>query len=185
MNKDDLLEYQAGSLEGIPEDFSGSLLEVPVGTGVLSMPFYQTLPNAQITCLDYSKKMMESAQDRAVSMGLTNITFKQGDVGDLPFVDESFDVVLSLNGFHAFPDKKAAYLETYRVLKKGGLFCGCFYVEKENKHTDSMINKFYIKSGFFTKPFDTKESLIYRLEKMYSKVEVNTVQSIAYFKCIK
>ncbi len=30
--------------------------------------------------------------------------------------------MLSLNGFHAFPDKEAAYRETYRVLKKGGTF---------------------------------------------------------------
>ena len=33
----------------------------------------------------------------------------QGDIGKLPFEDGSFDLVLSLNGFHAFPDKEAAY----------------------------------------------------------------------------
>ena len=36
----------------------------------------------------------------------------------------SFDTVLSLNGFHAFPDKEAAYRETFRVLRPGGTFCG-------------------------------------------------------------
>jgi len=42
----------------------------------------------------------------------------------------SFDIVLSLNGFHAFPDKEAAYRETYCVLKPGGIFCGCFCYRK-------------------------------------------------------
>ena len=109
----------------------------------------------------------------------------QGDVGKLPFKDESFDVVTSLNGFHAFPDKDAAYKETYRVLKKGGIFCGCFYVQGSNKHTDKMIRRFYIKSGFFTEPFETVDSLKARLSKLYSTVEVSNVESIAVFNCVK
>ena len=39
-----------------------------------------------------------------------------------------FDIVLSLNGFHAFLDKEAAYREVFRVLRPSGTFCGCFYV---------------------------------------------------------
>ena len=90
-------------LSGIPEDFSGSLLEVPVGTGILTMPLYKTLPNARVTCLDYSPDMMAQAREKASHLSLSNVTFGQGDVGALPFADESFDIVLSLNGFHAFP----------------------------------------------------------------------------------
>ena len=55
-------------------------------------------------------------------MNVRNVTFVQGDVGALPFEDESFDIVLSLNGFHAFPNKDAAFRETCRVLKPGGIF---------------------------------------------------------------
>ena len=47
------LRYLEKALSGIPEDFSGKLLEVPVGTGVLTMPVYRELPDADITCLDY------------------------------------------------------------------------------------------------------------------------------------
>ena len=116
------LRYLERALSGIPEDFSGKLLEVPVGTGVLTMPVYRELPDADITCLDYSENMMASAQKKAKAVGIRNITFMQGDVGALPFADGSFDIVLSLNGFHAFPDKEAAYRETFRVLKPGGLY---------------------------------------------------------------
>ena len=43
------LRYLEKALSGIPEDFSGKLLEVPVGTGVLTMPVYRELPDADIT----------------------------------------------------------------------------------------------------------------------------------------
>lgn len=185
MSHEEVLEYQSEAFSAIPSGFNGKLLEVPVGTGVLSMPVFKTLPDADITCLDYSEKMMESAQSRANEMQIKNITFLQGDVGQLPFENEYFDAVVSLNGFHAFPDKEAAFSETCRVLKKGGIFCGCFYVKDANIHTDKMINRFYIKSGFFTPPFDTVDSLRERLGNTYSGVTVGNVKSIAYFRCVK
>lgn len=82
--------YLELALSGIPKDFDGRMLEVPVGTGVLSMPVYETLPEADITCLDYSPEMMERAKRQAEKRGLKNVRFMQGDVGKLPFPDGSF-----------------------------------------------------------------------------------------------
>ncbi len=177
--------YLEKALSGIPEDFSGKLLEVPVGTGVLTMPVYQTLPRADITCLDYSPDMMASAQEKAKRLGITNVAFTQGDVGALPFADESFDIVLSLNGFHAFPDKEAAYRETYRVLKKGGTFCGCFYIQGECGRTDWFIKHLYQPKGFFTAPYETQNSLRERLSRIYQSAEVSAVEGIGCFRCGK
>ena len=179
------LNYLEKALSGVPEDFSGKLLEVPVGTGVLTMPVYKDLPEADITCLDYSPDMMASAKEKADYMGLKNVTFVQGDVGALPFPDESFDIVLSLNGFHAFPDKEAAYRETYRVLKKGGTFCGCFYIKGGCARTDWFIEKMYEPKGFFTPPYETEDSLRERLSSMYSDVWVTHVEAEGCFRCIK
>ena len=185
MDGDKNLRYLEKALSGIPEDFSGKLLEVPVGTGVLTMPVYKDLPEAEITCLDYSAAMMETAQKRAEHAGINHITFVQGDVGALPFEDESFDIVLSLNGFHAFPDKEAAWRETYRVLKKGGTFCGCFYIQGGCKRTDWFIKKLYVPKGFFTPPFETEDSLWERLTGMYEEVSVSSVEGMGCFRCRK
>ena len=185
MDKADCDEYLAGALSGIPEDFSGRLLEVPVGTGILTMPVYRTLPSADITCLDYSPDMMAQAQEKAAHLGLKNVSFRQGDVGRLPYDDETFDIVLSLNGFHAFPDKEAAYRETFRVLKPGGTFCGCFYVSGEYKRTDLLIKHCYEPMKFFTPPYETAASLVKRLQAMYADVDVRNLKSIAYFVCRK
>lgn len=185
MGKAECDEYLAKALAAIPEGFSGRLLEVPVGTGILTTPLYKTLPGADITCLDYSPDMMGQARAKAEHLGLQNVKFQQGDVGALPYADGSFDVVLSLNGFHAFPDKEAAYRETFRVLKPGGTFCGCFYVKGEHGRTDWCIRHLYERAKFFTPPYETVDSLRTRLERMYQTVEVGNLKSIAWFACRK
>ena len=185
MNGELNLKYLERALSGVPEDFEGRLLEVPVGTGVLTMPVYQALPGADITCLDYSTDMMAAAQARAKRLNIQNVSFRQGDVGALPFEDQSFDIVLSLNGFHAFPDKEAAYRETFRVLKPGGTFCGCFYVRGGCGRTDWFIRHLYQPKGFFTPPYETEQSLRTRLSGMYSEVDVTRYEGIACFRCRK
>ena len=185
MNKKKNDRYLELALSGIPKNFFGRMLEVPVGTGVLSMPVYETLPDAEITCLDYSPDMMERAKRQAQRRGIENVRFLQGDVGNLPFENESFDLVLSLNGFHAFPDKEAAYREVFRVLKLDGIFCGCFYVKGENKRTDWLVDKLYTPKGYFTPPYETKQSLQMRLKSMYQKADVKTVEGMAAFRCRK
>ena len=185
MGREKNTRYLEKTLSGIPDGFTGKLLEVPVGTGILTMPIYKTLPQAAVTCLDYSPDMMATAQRRAKAAGLNNVQFQQGDVGKLPFGDSSFDLVLSLNGFHAFPDKEAAYQEIYRVLRPGGTFCGCFYVKGENHRTDWFIEKLYTPKGFFTPPYETVVSLRHRLAGMYAKATVETVEAMACFTCRK
>lgn len=185
MNKVENDAYLEKALSGIREHFSGNLLEVPVGTGILTMPLYQTLPQADITCLDYSPDMMAQAKEKADRLGLQNVSFRQGDVGALPFEDGSFDAVLSLNGFHAFPDKEAAYRETFRVLRPGGTFCGCFYVSGACRRTDRLIRRAYEPMKFFTPPYETVDSLRERLNRMYSTVQLGNVRSIAWFVCRK
>jgi len=170
-------------LSYIPDDFDGRLLDVPVGTAVFTEKKWKGLKKAEIICLDYSEDMLDKAKGRLNYYD--NISFVQGDVGKLPFEDASFNIVLSMNGFHAFPDKKKAFLETNRVLKKGGSFIGCFYIKGKSKRTDWLVRRILTKKGWFTPPFLTEESLHNVLHKLYSEVECHIDGSMAFFKCKK
>ena len=170
-------------LSYIPDDFSGKLLDVPVGTAVFTQRKWSSLKNAHITCLDYSTDMLEQAKRRLD--GQAHINFIQGDVGNLQMDDESFDIVLSMNGFHAFPDKQKAFRETCRVLKSGGDFIACFYIKGKSKRTDWLVKNILAKKGWFTPPFQTEEELKNTLQKMYKEVELHVDGSMAYFHCIK
>lgn len=170
-------------LSYIPDDFSGKLLDVPVGTAVFTQRKWSSLKNAHITCLDYSTDMLEQAKRRLD--GQAHINFIQGDVGNLQMDDESFDIVLSMNGFHAFPDKQEAFSETCRVLKSGGDFIACFYIREKSKRTDWLVKNILAKKGWFTPPFQTEEELKNTLQKMYKEVELHVDGSMAYFHCVK
>jgi ubiquinone/menaquinone biosynthesis C-methylase UbiE len=141
----------------LPGGFHGKLLDVPVGTALFTAGKYREMPNARITALDYSQTMLEQA--RARLDGCPNVTCVQGDVGALPFEDASFDVVFSMNGFHAFPDKAAAFRETARVLKPGGLLLSTFYLRRERLAADIFVKAYLEPRGFFTPPYWTKAEL--------------------------
>ena len=170
-------------LSYIPDDFSGKLLDVPVGTAVFTQRKWSSLKNAHITCLDYSTDMLEQAKRRLD--GQAHINFIQGDVGNLQMDNESFDIVLSMNGFHAFPDKQKAFSETCRVLKSGGDFIACFYIKGKSKRTDWLVKNILAKKGWFTPPFQTEEELKNTLQKMYKEVELHVNGSMAYLHCVK
>lgn len=178
-------KFLAQAFAGVPKNFSGRLLEVPVGTGVLSLPIYKNLAGAEIFCLDYSDKMLEAAKMRAERMNLRDLKFFQGDVANLPFADDFFDLVLSINGFHVFPDKNSAWQETWRVLRRGGIFCGCMYIKGENRRTDFFVEKFCEPQGFFSPPHETLSSLKKLLSERYTRAEISHVESFAGFVCRK
>ena len=61
-----------------------------------------------------------SAGWEAEKAALGNMTFVLGDAAGLPFLDDSFDVVLSRLAFHHFPEVEGPFAEMVRVLRPGG-----------------------------------------------------------------
>jgi ubiquinone/menaquinone biosynthesis C-methylase UbiE len=64
--------------------------------------------------------MLEKAKENARLAGVSNIEFREGSAEELPFPDNSFDVVISNGVFNLVVDKARALVEVYRVLKPGG-----------------------------------------------------------------
>ena len=61
----------------------------------------------------------------------------------------------------------------------------CFYIQGGCKRTDWFIKKLYVPKGFFTPPFETKNSLKGRLAGMYEEVSVSSVEGMGCFRCRK
>lgn len=178
-------DIAAELLTNIPDDFSGTLLDVPVGTAVFTYQKYIKLSNADISCLDYSEDMLSQARARFESHQIKNVRTFQGDVGHLPFEDASFDIVLSMNGFHAFPDKDRAFAETCRVLKPGGRFIACFYIRGQAAISDLLVKYVLSPKGWFTPPFDSLTSLRDKLALNYDLELFETRGAIVYFVAVK
>ncbi len=178
-------QIAARVLSYVADDFAGKLLDVPVGTAVFTQQKYQALKNAEIFCVDYSEAMLEQARLRLATAENKHIICQQGDVANLNFTDDTFDIVISMNGVHVFPDKGKALDEMTRVLKVGGNFIGCFYVEKENRRTDFIVKHVLAKKGWFTPPFYDKAELLKQLQSRFSKVELFSERAMVWFCCTK
>lgn len=169
-------------LPNIPKNFKWKLLDVPVWTAVFTHELYKQLKDADITWLDYSDDMLAIAKERM--WNYKNVKLIQWDVWALPFKDGEFDIVLSMNGFHCFPDKDKARSETHRVLKKWWKLVACFYIRWDDKRTNWLVDKVLSKKWFIP-PYDTEESLKKRLNKMYDIENLSHEGSVVYFTAIK
>lgn len=72
--------------------------------------------------IDFTDKMIEKARANAKKLNFRNVEFRQGDIENMPLAGNSADVVVSNCVLNLVPDKKQAFAETFRVLKKGGHF---------------------------------------------------------------
>ena len=94
-----------------------SALDIGTGTGQLA--FYLSRSGFDVTAIDISSGMIETAKMKADEFSLS-IDFKTGDAEHLEFDDNTFDVVVSRNLVWTLPDPENAMKEWHRVLKPQG-----------------------------------------------------------------
>ena len=122
-------EYALDFIKLKPVD---KLLEIGCGTG-----FFISLAarsGANITGFDATKPFIEEAKLRNPS-----VTFLIGEMEELPFADNSFDVVTGFNSFQYASDVKHALSEAKRVLKNGGKLVAMIWGEKEDCEATSYL----------------------------------------------
>lgn len=95
-----------------------TVLDVACGPGLTSCAFAAMAES--VTGIDLTPAMIEQAELQASHRGLANVAFKVGDIGALPFPDDSFSIVFTRYSFHHLLDPAAALAEMARVCKRGG-----------------------------------------------------------------
>jgi 2-polyprenyl-6-hydroxyphenyl methylase/3-demethylubiquinone-9 3-methyltransferase len=93
------------------------ILDIGCGGGFLSN--YCAKLGYSITGLDISKESLDIARRYDTS---GTVSYIEGDCYALPFENETFSIVTSMDFLEHIPDPKRAILEASRVLKPGGLF---------------------------------------------------------------
>lgn len=97
---------------------SHEVLDVAAGTGLFSRTVAPRV--AHVTASDITPEMLEQGRLQAQASGLTNVTFEQAAAEQLPFPDESFDLVISRYSVHHFLKPAVVLREMGRVCKRSG-----------------------------------------------------------------
>ncbi|HEX6228724.1 MAG TPA: methyltransferase domain-containing protein [Solirubrobacterales bacterium] len=107
------------ALGGLQGERFGDALEIGAGTGYFSLNLLQLGVIERLTATDISPGMLERLTATAETLGL-NVTTVATDAEELPFDDDSFDLVFGHAVLHHIPDLRRAFSEFRRVLRPGG-----------------------------------------------------------------
>jgi SAM-dependent methyltransferase len=99
--------------------YTDNVLDVACGTGNTAITA-KRLANAKVVGVDFTPELLAQAKEQASLAEVEDIEWKEGNVEDLPFEDESFDVVLSSFGHMFSPHPEVAIKEMLRVTKGDG-----------------------------------------------------------------
>ena len=100
----------------------GVILDVATGTADLALQMAHDIPQATITGIDLSEKMLEIGRQKIHKKQLEKrIHLSVCDAAQIPFADDSFDAVTVAFGVRNFADREAGLREMARVCRKDGL----------------------------------------------------------------
>lgn len=116
-----------------------SVLDIGCGGGVNVQRFSNIVKEGKSYGIDYSDvsvKKSTKLNQEAIDKGIVEI--KQGSVSNLPYFDETFNIVTAFETVYFWPDFVSDLKEVNRVLKKNGLIFIC----NEAVHTEDNIEKY-------------------------------------------
>jgi len=117
----DQVRFKLQKLLGRPLPAFGSSLEIGAGTGYFTLNMLQDGVVREAVATDISRGMLDALQANATRIGVAVQTVAC-DAEDLPFDDDSFDLVLGHAVLHHIPHLDRAFAEFMRVLRPGGRF---------------------------------------------------------------
>jgi ubiquinone/menaquinone biosynthesis C-methylase UbiE len=109
------------ALGGLDGRSFGDALEIGSGTGYFSLNLVQLGLIERLTATDISPGMLKRLAATAEALGLDQVRTVATEAEELPFEDESFDLVFGHAVLHHIPDLDRAFAEFRRVLRPGGM----------------------------------------------------------------
>jgi ubiquinone/menaquinone biosynthesis C-methylase UbiE len=155
------------------------VLDVATGAGHTALTFAPRV--ARVVATDLTPQMLAAAQKLAAERGITNIEFKPADAQQLPFDDNTFDLVTSRIALHHFPDARRAIEEMARVCKRGGMVALTDNVVPPDKVTAGYINHFEKTRD----PSHNWEYPLVRLEAYFADARLKVEHSESFSKEIE
>ena len=123
INSDLGLLYRAADEIG-RQPAGNRILDIPCGGGV-ALRGLRPGQGVAYVAADIAQTMLDRTMRVAAERGVADqVEPRIADVGELPFDDASFDLVVSFTGLHCFPDPARAVVEMARVLRPGGVLTG-------------------------------------------------------------
>ena len=106
-----------------------TILDLCTGTGDFALTIARMrVPQTRITGVDFSRPMLDRAEQKRARMGVESIDFVEGDASELSFETGEFDAVGISFAFRNLTYRNSlmsqALAEVRRVLKPGGVFVG-------------------------------------------------------------
>lgn len=113
--------FAAETARRVAERAPERVLELAAGTGIVTRQLRAALgAGVAITATDLNEPMLEVAQGKLD--GDEAVRFSQADAQDLPFDDNSFDLLVCQYGHMFFPQRDKAHDEARRVIRPGGTY---------------------------------------------------------------
>jgi ubiquinone/menaquinone biosynthesis C-methylase UbiE len=99
----------------------GKVLDVGTGPGTLVRLIAHSQPGLEVHGIDLSEDMIRLAGEHSLREQLQDrVHFKVANVGELPYPDQSFDLIVSTISMHHWNEIEQPLRELYRVLRPGG-----------------------------------------------------------------
>ena len=113
------------------------VLDAGCGAGHTALKFASLA--REVVAYDLTPQMLEQVTQLADDNDVTNIITRQGNVEELPFGDNSFDVVVSRYSAHHWSHPQIALQEIRRVLPENGIFILCDIVSLDDFTYDTFL----------------------------------------------
>jgi ubiquinone/menaquinone biosynthesis C-methylase UbiE len=121
-------------------------LEIAAGTGRVTRHIRERIAgSAKLIASDISEEMLAEARKKLSHL---DIDWQNIDAQQLPFSDNSVDLVVCCFGYMFVPDRPKAFAEAYRVLRPGGVFLFTTWDKLEHNavsYTSRLLAEKYLK----------------------------------------